>query len=161
MEKAATHFSIVHAKTCPTVLSRCFNLTCCNMAGHLPLAIWTLVCIQLLHWAITFLLLWHFGFCCDILGYSSASAPASAPLQHEMECLPVLHLFCNTQLLNNSLDIANKVLHDTNKIHCRRILHRSPPFCLFSDCSFDTGSLKNSRAATPNHSTLRPCKSIP
>ena len=92
---------------------------------------------------------------------SSASAPASAPLQHEMECLPVLHLFCNTQLLNNSLDIANKVLHDTNKIHCRRILHRSPPFCLFSDCSFDTGSLKNSRAATPNHSTLRPCKSIP
>ena len=69
MEKAATHFSIVHAKTCPTVLSRCFNLTCCNMAGHLPLAIWTLVCIQLLHWAITFLLLWHFGFCRDILGW--------------------------------------------------------------------------------------------
>ena len=59
----------MHAKTCPTVLSRCFNLTCCNMAGHLPLAIWTLVCIQLLHWAITFLLLWHFGFCCDILGW--------------------------------------------------------------------------------------------
>ena len=125
MEKAATHFSIVHAKTCPTVLSRCFNLTCCNMAGHLPLAIWTLVCIQLLHWAITFLLLWHFGFCCDILGYSSASAPASAPLQHEMECLPVLHLFCNTQLLNNSLDIANKVLHDTNQIHCRRTTYPS------------------------------------
>ena len=42
-----------------------------------------------------------------------------------MECLPVLHLFCNTQLLNNSLDIANKVLHDTNQIHCRRTTYPS------------------------------------
>ena len=63
---------------------------------------------------------------------SSASTPASAPLQHEMECLPVLHLFCNTQLLNNSLDIANKVLHDTNKIHCRRTTYPSQESSILS-----------------------------
>ena len=47
VEKATAHFAIVHSKTCAAVLSWCLDLSCCDMAVDLSLAIWTLVRIQL------------------------------------------------------------------------------------------------------------------